>query len=62
MYDYGMLLWCFLVWESKSRTAAEEYKEVESFVSAEDDEWIWFAGDFLFLSEDILSGIDSAWE
>ena len=53
MYEYGMLFWYFLVGESKSRTAVEEYWDAESFVSAED---------FLFLSEDILPGIDSAWE
>ena len=39
MYEYGMLLQYFLVWESKSRTAAEEYWEDESFISAGGDEW-----------------------
>ena len=62
MYEYGMLLWRFLVWESKSQTAVEKYKEAESFISAGDDEWIWFSGDFLFLFEDVLSGIESALE
>ena len=57
MYEYGILLRCFLVWESKSQTAAEEYWEAESFISTGDDEWRRFAGDFLFLSEDILSGL-----
>ena len=60
--NMGCYLWYFLVWESKSRTVAEERWDTESFVSAEDDEWIWSAGDFLFLFEDILPGIDYAWE
>ena len=47
-----------LVWESKSRTTVGEYKEAESFISIGDDEWRQFAGDFLFLFEDIMSGID----
>ena len=38
MYEYGMLLQYFLVGKNKSRTAAEEYWEVEFFISAEDDE------------------------
>ena len=62
MYEYGMLLRCFLVWESKSYTVAEDSWEAESFISAGDDERRLFARDLLFLSEDILSGIDSSWE
>ena len=30
MYEYGMLLRYFLVWENKSLTAAEEHREAES--------------------------------
>ena len=62
MYEYGMLLRCFPVWENKSQTTAGEYWEAESFISAEDDEGRWFVADSLFLFEDILLGINSAWE
>ena len=59
MYEYGMLLRYFLVWESKSWTAAEEYWETESFISTGNDEWRWFDGAFPFPFENILPGIDS---
>ena len=62
MYEYGMLSWYFLVWESKSQTAAEERWDAESFISTEDDEWRWFSEDFLFLFENNLPVIGSAWE
>ena len=62
MYEYRMLLRYFPLWENKSLTADGEYKEAESFISDENDEWIWFSGDSLFLFEDILLGIDSTWE
>ena len=40
MYENGMLLRYFLVWENKSLTVVEEYWEAESFISIGDDEWI----------------------
>ena len=57
MYEHWMMLRIFLVWENKSLTAVGEYWEAESFIFAGDDEWKWFAGDFLFPFENILSGI-----
>ena len=41
MYEYGMLLRYFLVWESESLTDAEEYWEAESFISAGDEEYVY---------------------